>query len=303
MSIKSEIIDNIAFSISEVLKALQKHDPGMCASLVNEPYSGAIEEKLSNILYNRYKKDRTMERYFNDIMTLDLKDDFITTIEKKHVKFADALKRARKISKKYSDDVDVSIMKQNGKKSWVWVQPENQRKFKIGRRMYLNVSPGYVDIVVYRLLDFMMHGWHAGEIPAFAFKFPYYKLASKIDGLIRADKIIVYYANDPKVHEHMRDLAGEIGMKFLKKGQPLYTINERDGVAFALEPTPTQQGYAKLHTGAIESYGGFISLVIARYLYAVTQNYGRLPSAGEIKQIAEDIYENKLEGKHGFKFI
>lgn len=289
---QTKIIGDITHAISECLNFISKHDPQVYSQLTLLPDKKAIEEKLKDIIYKLYHVDPKMTFFFRDIFGEEAKEQYAEKIRQLNELFVNRLKQALAIVEMHRDRFNVDI-------DW-WVQVNPKTEVNVTRRMYLNCDPEYISIVIADLVKLMFVGFGHANTPQIIFKFPNPARVSK-SMLIRADKVVIYYGDDPVTHEILRDWVGSMA-KFLREHVPLFTRKEREGVGFAYEPPPEQQEYAKLHTGEMTSFGGFMALVIARYLYAWCQQYKKIPHGGEIVIIAAEIFEEKLIKKHKYKF-
>lgn len=290
---QNKIIGDITHAISECLNFISKHDPQVYSQLIFSPYKKAIEKKLADIIYKLYHVDPKITFFFRDIFGEEAKEQYAEKIRQLNELFVNRLKQTLAIVETHRDRLNVYIWG-----GWVQVNPKTE--VNVTRRMYLNCDPEYINIVIADLVKLMLVGFGHAHTPQIIFKFPDPARVSK-SMLIRADKVVIYYGDDPVTHEILRDWVGSMA-KFFREHVPLFTRKEREGVGFAYEPPPEQQEYAKLHTGEMTPFGGFMALVIARYLYAWCQLHKKIPHSGEIVRIAAEIFEEKLIKKHKYKF-
>lgn len=293
MSIDTKIINDIAHAIKETLQALKKYEPETYSELSAEQSdSKKIKRKLSNIIYKLYHADPKMAKYFADIFTLKIKEQYKNEVIRLNTVFRDRLHQALNIVKRHADDFIIL------RDFWVQVCPKTG--VKIVRRMYLNCDPEHINIVIYDLMLLLEGAFSKGKKPKITFKFPDYKTV-EMKELIRADKIVIYYGDDRATYKLLNDWVEKVG-HFLHKDAPLFTRVEKEGVGFAYELSPKHQDYAKMHIGDTTSFGGFMALVIARYLHSWSMEHGHVPKGSEIVQVAEEIYHLKLKGVHKFVF-
>lgn len=293
MSIDAKIINDITHVIKETLRVLQKHKPQIYFRISTKPHSKQIERELDDTIYELYHIDSKIAKYFTDVYTLEVEEQYKEKVMKLNLIFKDRLRQALQIVEKHADKFVIY------KNSWIQVNPK--ASINTTRRMYLNCDPEHVNIVIHDLIHLMMGAFFSGRKPKIKFKFPNYKIV-RMKMLIRADKVVVYYGDDETTHKVLRDWAGMAG-RFFHKDTPLFTRVEREGVGFAYEPPPKQREYVVAFTGREKvSFGSFMSLVIARYLYAWSIEHNHTPRGAEIVRVAEEIYKLKLKGKHKFKF-
>ncbi|MFH1181463.1 MAG: hypothetical protein V1702_00735 [Candidatus Woesearchaeota archaeon] len=293
MDTRSKVITDIELAIRECLSVLRAHFPQIYLELIARRYNkGGVETPVSHIIYRLYNADPKIAQYFKDILGNEVKEQYSERVKALNKFFIEALERARYIVEQYRSVLDI-----NYGSGWIQVNPKG--RLETTRKMYLNCEPAYIDKVIGELVKLMIHGF-VNTRPAIIFKFPNPSNAD-MRVLIRSEKIVVYYGNDQLTHGVLADWAGMMS-KYFRENAPLFTKKAREGVAFAYEPSPDQQEYAREHTGEEASFGYFMSLVIARHLYTWCILHQRIPGAIEIRQIAIEIFEDKLMAKHKYKF-
>jgi len=262
-------------------------------------YLKIVQNKLQSIIYNLYHRDPKLAGYFNDIKGIEVKTEYAEEVRKLDTIFKDRLKQAYDLVHIHTDMFTINTRNRGGSLTG-WVQVNPKFDLDVTRRMYLNVMPEHINLVVFALVNLMLHGFQSNKLPQIIFKFPNPVCGTQRE-LIRADKVVVYYGNDAETHKILSEWSHAMG-KYFHSDTPLFTTKIVDGVGFAYEPPPEQHEYTVKHTGEMASFGSFMSLVIGRYLHAWILHNKKIPNDAEMHQIAAEIYHYKLMKEHKYKF-
>jgi hypothetical protein len=297
VDIDAKIINDIRYALVECVNYLLRTRPDVGSRLTDQRdgYRKEFETWLGEQVYRIYVRDRTMAGYFDDIHGYKIKAEYLNDVNQLHAEYKAKLETAWGVISHYRDRLNLSA---DG--LWLHVSPKGL-PVTVKRRLYINCNPKHVDEVIKRLVQLMVTGFGASGPARIYFKFRDYRFVQPRN-LIRADRIVVYYEDSPVTHEILRDWVTSI-RQFLHPTEPLFTRQAVNGTGFAYEPLPEHQEYAKMHSGEEASFGQFIALVIARYLYPWCLRNRRLPrTSADFQQIAREIFYGKLINKHHFTF-
>ncbi len=286
--IEETLPQDVEAMVRETVRVLKKFHAKSIPSLVYGEISKEKAKELHKIIYNLYCIDSSMHKYIVDIYTLEIKEQYKEKVEKINERFMIALEQAHQIIEKYRERFT-----ELEKKEWIICTLKGVSKNDITRRMYLNCEPDHILTVVLSLMN-----WAEKYKMNVIFKFPNYKSVTFAE-LIRADKIVIYYGESGRTHELLRDWVGSV-RTFLRPARPMFTRIEREGAAFAFEPTPDQHAFYYNTIGKESSFGSFVALVVAWGILSWSVSHTHLPySTEDFAEVTKEIIK-QLE-LHKFK--
>lgn len=182
-------------------------------------------------------------------------------------------------------------------------------------RLYFNIDPRYIHIVVRKILDLFEEYLKIKDFPNCSFKF---WSRPSIGELVRCDKAVLYCFNNNFLNFFLSNI--NIIEPYMNEDVPRLAQKIGRGIGFAKEPSEENIRWADVQV----SFGSFICLVIQRYLHRLylrnkqaidgkAAEYKSLFDKGrhqninilsdeQARMIAERIYD-ELKRVHKYKFI
>ncbi|MBT3582693.1 hypothetical protein HN924_01965 [Candidatus Woesearchaeota archaeon] len=249
-------------------------------------------KELQEHIYTLYSFDPTFKKCFKDLINCQVKEEYKDYVDQKRTEYKIELTTAMNFMNRFSRMYrNFEFSHRSG-----WVVLNIKPKIKTTRRFYINCPVKNFQKVILAFLTWIEKYNMKVNI----------KIADPhryiIDAdLFRCDKIVVYFEEDPRIYELLRDFAGE-NEHLLKTPNVFFAHPERRGASFGIEPTAEHIKYTKQIIGKERiSFGQFISIVISHKLYIVIMDKHRLPTKREAFELAEKIVKDEIEKTHKIK--
>jgi hypothetical protein len=296
---REKILEDIEYILKELFKELQrKNYLERILRLALEGHPNVRE--LSRRMYDHYIRDRSYQKAFIDIASLEKNPEFTFHIDRagralqhfynEAVALCEAAYAHRKLLVKPYEINDAFNVFSYAQK------PPTNATF----RFYINAHPRHLDRAVEYLLHLFEHYSRHGLAPLSQFKF-FNPHKNPLQTLLRADKIVLYCYSGTVLQYFFRDLPTIAHKNWTNDDIPRTTREIATGIGFAPGLQQHHQNYYQQFVQEKASYGQFVCLVISQRLCDWITHHRQLPSPNNYREIAErSIYQ--LLNEHFFEF-